>query len=123
MTTHLPYNAAARTGGPVAAPGPLPPAEELADAMSMIRTGLFFIAVLSIGILAMAIMNSMWGAGKQGQAIEGLQAEGNGGGGTSGNKKAAVSYPNKTRDYIILAGAMLMFIVTLPSIYRTYPKR
>lgn len=102
MATVLPYRDA-----------PALAAEDPTDAaMSMPRTGLFFIAVISVGVMVVAIMNLVWGAGSKVAT-----------GGAAEASKKSVTYPNKMRDYIVLAGSILVFIVSLPSVYNTYPKR
>lgn len=114
----------------VAAGGASRPTEEVEGAMSITRIGLFFIAALSIGIIVVAVINLRMGAKK-------VPANGNGdassdGGGdddvaddddSGGDKTASKSYPNLTRDYIVLAASVLTFIVSAASIYMSFPNK
>nr|AKS10626.1 wsv414-like protein [Metopaulias depressus WSSV-like virus] len=113
-TTTLPFT---RPGGSAAAlTVALPPVE------SMTRNGLFLILALSIIILIVAIVNLRMGVGnsngggKKEDSSEEAEEE-------RKKDKGSTSYPNKTRDYIILAASILTFIVSIPSIIATYPKK
>ena len=121
-TSALPFNAAggARPGGGPVGAGVISSTEDMGNAMTKARTGLFCIAILSVTIIVVIIMNLLWGAG------EPPSSSASGSAGTSNNlvtDKKNKSYPNQMRDYIVLAGAVLILIASLPSIYNTYPKR
>lgn len=90
-------------------------AATLSHADSMSRIGLFFILALSIGILIVAIVNLRMGSGKEEDSSEDADE--------TKEKKDKGSYPNKTRDYIILTASILSLIVSIPSIIATYPKK
>lgn len=119
-TTALPFTAggSARPGAPSALTTTLPPAEELIDAMSMTRTGLFFITIIAVVTIAVAIMNVMWGAG----TTAATTAASTDGRTNEGEAKKYKGYANKMRDYVILAGSIFILLSSLFSIYKTYPK-
>ena len=96
-----------------AAGGASSPTEELEGAMSMTRIGLFFIAALSIGIIVVAVMNLRMGAAKKVPANTNDDDD-------DGDDD---SYPNLTRDYIVLAASVLTFIVSVASIYMSFPNK
>lgn len=104
-TTTLPFT---RPGGPAGAAATVSPAE------SMPRVGLFFLLALSICILIVAIVNLRMGAAEKKEDSEDAEET---------KEKKDKSYPNKTRDYIILAASILSLIVSIPSIIATYPKK
>ena len=117
-TTALPFAAgAARPGGPTVTAS-LPPAEELIHAMSTTRTGLFIIAVIAVVMIAVAIMNIVWGGGSTTAIAGDAKAKSS----YEGDAKKCKAYTNKMRDYVSLAGSVVVLITSLLSIYKTYPK-
>lgn len=106
-TTNLPFRSSGG-GVPAAVAIPSPPPND-----SLTRFGLFLICALSVGILIVAIVNLRMGNGRNGKATEEL----------SPGDTESDDYPNKTRDYIILIASLLTIMVSIPSIFTTYPKR
>ena len=95
----------------------LPSVDDLVGAMGMTRVGLFIIAVLSIGVIVVALVNLKMGTGGASSVKKGdLEHD------EQGSKKSAV-YPNMTRDYIVLAASVLSFLVSAISVFMTYPKK
>nr|BDT63546.1 MAG: wsv414-like protein [Pasiphaea japonica whispovirus] len=86
------------------------------------RVVLVFITALSIGLIVVAIMNLRMGMGNSAQGVPLLDEHGQPV--LDGNDDPQIeepnnTYPNKTRDYLILMASILSFVIGAASSYTT----